>query len=180
MTKRGRFGLAATLVLGVGLWGCAVRPLPDPRNPAPVRDGPVLLRVCAIEGGGAHLAVGDQVELATTGGGRLSIRHLPGSGNRAGPWNDGEAVKVKKAVLAELVDPRGQGSKNTRRFVPVGRFRVRVGDSEHAAFDFLATKATERTANSPYPECNVDAGADQVLIRGVDDGKRHGGHAILD
>jgi hypothetical protein len=179
MTKRARSSLAATLVLGVGLAGCAVRPVPDPRSPAPVRDGPVLLRVCAIEGGGAHLAVGDQVELATTGGGRLRIRHLPGSANRTGAWNGGEAVNVKNAVLAELVDPRGQGSKNTRRFVPVGRFRVQVGDSVHAAFDFLATKATERTSSSPYPECNVDVGADQVLIRGVDDGKRHGGHAIL-
>ena len=51
--------------------GCAVRPVVDPRNPAPVRDGAVVLTVCYIDGDGAHLAVGDRVELTTNKLGRL-------------------------------------------------------------------------------------------------------------
>jgi hypothetical protein len=34
-------------------------------------------------------------------------------------------------------------------------------------------------SNNRFPECNVDLGTDEVLVRGVDDGARHGGHAIL-
>src|SRR5690606_3115035 len=88
--------------------GCAVRPKPDPRDPAPVRDGPVVLRVCYVEGAGAHLSVGDQVELRTNGLGRLRIRHIPGPDNRGGAWNDGDDVAVRSAVLVEAVDPRRQ------------------------------------------------------------------------
>jgi hypothetical protein len=159
--------------------GCAVRPKPDPRNPAPVNDSPQLLRVCYVVGDGAHLAVGDQVELSTNQLGRLRIRHLPNP-ERPNPnvWNGGDDVAVKRAVLVELV-PAKQGA---RRFVPVGRFSVRVpdqGGSVHATFDFLASKATANLDRHQFPECNVALGADEVLIRGVDDADRHGGDAIL-
>lgn len=159
--------------------GCAVLPKADPRDPAPVKDGPVVMRVCSVEGDGAHLAVGDQVELTTNQLGRLRIRHLPGPQNRTTLWNGGEAARVRDAVLVESVDARGQ-SKNTRRFVPVGRFDVRLGDTgAHAPFDFLASKVTARVAEHAFPECVADAGADEVIVRGVEDTDRHGGVAHM-
>jgi hypothetical protein len=160
--------------------GCAVRPIPDPRAPGVVEGEPVLLRVCFVDGDGAHLAVGDQVELSTGGlGNGLRIRHILGPGNQNPVWNGGEAVKVRSAVLVEMVTPRGE-SKNTRRFVPVGRFTVRLGDdSTHAEFDFLASKAVANLSNNRFPECNVQLGDDEVIVRGVDDGSRHGGDASL-
>jgi len=155
--------------------GCAVRPTPDPRAPAPVRDSPQLLRVCYVEGDGAHLVVGDQVELSTSDAGRLRIRHLPSDGNR-NVWNGGEDVPVKDAVLVELV----AGKQGARRFVPVGRFSVSIpGGGVHAKFDFSTSKATKSLTNNRFPECNVDLGSDEVVIRGVDDHDRHGGDAIL-
>jgi hypothetical protein len=169
-------GLVLVFVASL-LTACAVRPLPDPRSPAPVRDTPVLLRVCYVDGDGAHLAVGDQVELTTNNLGRLRIRHVPTAGNAQGAWNGGDAAAVKDAVLVELVDTRNKA--NTRRFVPVGRFGVRLAEIPHARFDFLASKATANLANDRFPECNVELGADEVLIRGVEDDERHGGHAIL-
>jgi hypothetical protein len=159
--------------------GCAgVRPIPDPREPAPVRDSPELLRVCVVNGDGAHLVVGDQVEVTTNQGGRLTIRHLPAPNNRDRAWNGGEAIKVRAAVLVEMVTPR-DGQNNTRRFVPVGRFTVRAGGVEHAPFDFSTSKATANLTNNRFPECNVDLGADEVLIRGVKDAGRHGGDVVL-
>jgi hypothetical protein len=157
--------------------GCAVRPKPDPRNPAPVRDSPQLLRVCYVEGDGAHLAVGDQVELSTNQLGRLRIRHLPNPEN-GNVWNGGDDVAVKRAVLVELVT----GKPGARRFVPVGRFSVRVPDQDgsvHAQFDFTTSNATVSLQNNRFPECNVALGTDEVVIRGVDDEDRHGGDAIL-
>jgi hypothetical protein len=151
--------------------GCAVRPVVDPRSPAPVRDGPVVLRVCYIDGDGAHLAVGDQVELTTSKLGRLRIRHLPQNNRPA--WNGGDDIAVRDAVLVEQIMPGGE-AKNTRRFVPVGRFSVQLPDSSHVKFDFLASKAV---AN--LDSCNVPLGTDTVIIRGVEDEARHGGHAIL-
>jgi hypothetical protein len=68
------FALASAAALAAG---CAVLPTPDPRDPGAVKDSPVVLRVCSVDGDGAHLAVGDQVELATNQLGRLRIRHLP-------------------------------------------------------------------------------------------------------
>jgi hypothetical protein len=171
--------MAATAVAGVLLAGCAVLPTPDPRDPGPVKDGPVVLRVCAVEGDGAHLAVGDQVELATNSLGRLRIRQLPSAQNQARLWNGGEAARIRDAVLVETVDARGQKT-NTRRFVPVGRFGVTVaGMGGHASFDFLASKVTERVGQHPNPECVADVGDDEVLIRGVEDTDRHGGVAHL-
>ncbi|HZF30917.1 MAG TPA: hypothetical protein VE907_17510 [Gammaproteobacteria bacterium] len=169
----------AVLAAAAFMAGCAgVRPIPDPRDPGPVRDSPELLRVCVVNGAGAHLALGDQVELTTSDAGRLTIRHIPGPNNKDGAWNGGETIKVRAAVLVEMITPR-DGQKNTRRFVPVGRFKVRVGTVEHAPFDFLASKATKNLTNNPFPECNVDLGADELLIRGVEDEKRHGGDVIL-
>lgn len=159
--------------------GCAgVRPIPDPRDPAPVRDSPELLRVCVVNGDGAHLAVGDQVEITTSQAGRLTIRHLPGPNNRDGAWNDGKAIGVRAAVLVQRVSPR-DNQKNTRRFVPVGRFKVRIGGIAHAPFDFSTSKATANLTNNSFPECNVDLGTDEVLIRGVRDAGRHGGDVVL-
>ena len=157
--------------------GCAVLPKPDPRNPAPVKDSPQVLRVCYVVGDGAHLVVGDQIELSTNRFGRLRIRHLPGPDNR-NVWNDGEAVAVKKAVLVETV----AGKQGARRFVPVGRFSVRVpdqGDAVHDKFDFLASKATANLSNNRFPECNVPLGADEVIIRGVADRDRNDGDAVM-
>jgi hypothetical protein len=75
MTKRiVRRAVAIGFVLSVAT-GCAVRPVVDPRNPAPARDGPVVLTVCYVDGDGAHLAVGDRVELTASKLGRLRIRH---------------------------------------------------------------------------------------------------------
>jgi hypothetical protein len=169
----------AMLVAGpaaVALTGCAVRTTPDPRDPGPVKDSAVLLRVCYVEGDGAHLAVGDQVELTTNSGGRLKIRHVPSSENKDGAWNGGDAIKVKDSVLVEMVAARGNKA-NTSRFVPVGRFSVRLGEAGHVPFDFLTSKATANLANNRYPECNVELGDDEVLVRGVDDQERHGGMA---
>lgn len=158
--------------------GCAVLPKPDPRDPAPVKDSPVVLRVCAVDGDGAHLAVGDQVELATNQLGRLRIRHLPSPQNQANVWNGGDAARVRDAVLVESVEARTK--TNTRRFVPVGRFNVRLGDTrQHAAFDFLASKVTARVADHRYPECNAEVGDDEVIVRGVEDTDRHGGLAHM-
>ncbi len=157
--------------------GCAVRPVVDPRNPAPTRDGPVVLRVCYVEDGGAHLAVGDQVELTTNSLGRLRIRHLPENANTPA-WNGGGDAAVRDAVLVEQVVQGGE-AKNTRRFVPVGRFAVKLPDSSHAKFDFHASKAVANLSGSRFPECNVPLGADEVIIRGVEDDARHGGHDIL-
>jgi hypothetical protein len=176
MNERGSMQLAAAGLMTVVLAGCAVRPIPDPRSPASVRDAPVVLRVCYVDGGGAHLAVGDQVELATSSLGRLRIRHLPANNGPA--WNAGEDVAVKDAVLVEQVGQRPD-SKNLRRFVPVGRFAVQIPDGSHTRFDFLASKAVANLANNRFSECNVPLGADEVLIRGVEDEARHGGHAIL-
>lgn len=158
--------------------GCAVKPTVDPRNPGPVRNGPVTLRVCIVRGDGAHLMVGDQVQLLTNRLGRLRIRHLPGPRNQQ-VWNNGEDVRVKDAILVERVDPGNQ--RNTRRFVPVGRFKVELADARgvHERFDFLASKTTEPTREHPFPECIADVGDDEVLIRGVEDNDRHGGTAIL-
>ena len=159
--------------------GCAVvQPIPDPRNPASVRDSPELLRVCFVDGDGAHLAVGDQVELTTDQRGQLTIRHIPGPDNKSGAWNGGAPTQVSAAVLVEKVTPRAN-QKNTRRFVPVGRFTVRIGNVGHAPFDFSTSKATANLKNNKFPECNVDLGADEVLIRGVKDADRHGGDAYL-
>lgn len=158
--------------------GCAVRPIPDPRAPGVVKGEPVLLRVCLVDGDGAHLAVGDQVELSTGGLGGLRIRHIPASGTPNAVWNDGRDVKVRSAVLVEMVDPRGE-TKNVRRFVPVGRFSVSLGDARHGKFDFLTSKATESLTNNRFPECNVELGADEVIVRGVEDDERHGGDAHL-
>jgi hypothetical protein len=181
MKQRGVCLLIA-VAAAVAAAGCAVRPKPDPRSPAPVRDTPWLLRVCVVEGSGAHLAVGDQVELTTNNLGRLRIRHIPYRNPQrppAVPWNRGDDVGVKSAVLVEAVDPKGDQTA-TRRFVPVGRFAVDVGDGgEHERFDFLISKATEDSRGSEFPECNVERGADEVLIRGVRDDGRHDGDVHL-
>ncbi|HET7609308.1 MAG TPA: hypothetical protein VFL84_11570 [Gammaproteobacteria bacterium] len=156
--------------------GCA-RLTPDPRNPAPVKDSPQLLRVCYVIGDAAHLAVGDQVELSTSGQGRLRIRHIPREGNNE-IWNGGEAVAVKAAILVEAVP----GKQGARRFVPVGRFSVRVpdqGDAVHDEFDFATSHATANLQGSRFPECNVALGTDEVIIRGVTDHDRHDGDAVL-
>lgn len=172
--KRRSFRVVTLASAAALMAGCAVLPTPDPRDPAPVKDSPVVLRVCSVDGDGAHLAVGDQVELATNRLGRLRIRHLPLAQNQARVWNGGEAVRVRDAVLVEMVEARGE--RNTRRFVPVGRFAVRVGDArEHADFDFLTSKVTTRVAQHMYPECVAEIGDDEVLIRGVEDLDRHGG-----
>jgi len=192
MTKRIVARTAAMGVLVSIATGCAVRPVVDPRNPAPVRDGPVVLTVCYVDGDGAHLAVGDRIELTANKGGRLSIRHLPAENrlvantlsaalvrhlpaeNRPA-WNGGDAAGVKDAVLVEQVMPRGE-SKNTRRFVPVGRFSVQLPTSSHQVkFDFLASKLVAGQTG-----CKSPLGSDVVMIRGVDDQARHGGHAILE
>ncbi len=172
MTKRNvARGVAIGFLFSI-VTGCAVRPVVDPRNPAPTRDGPVVLRVCYIEGDGAHLAVGDRVELTTNRLGRLRIRHLPQNNGPA--WNGGDDAAVRDAILVEQIMPGGE-AKNTRRFVPVGRFGVQLPDSSHVKFDFLASKAVVN-----LPTCNLPLGADVVMIRGVEDQARHGGHAILD
>jgi hypothetical protein len=166
------------LLCTAALAGCAVRPVPDPRDPAPVRDSPWLLRVCLVEGDGAHLAVGDQVEITTNGLGRLRIRHLPARGNQTPAWNGGEDVAIRSAVLVERVDNRTPAA--TRRFVPVGRFKVRLTEhGEHARFDFLTSKVTMASTNDTYPECRAVVGDDEVLIRGVEEHDRHGGDVHL-
>jgi hypothetical protein len=172
MTKRiVARAVAAGFLLSIAT-GCAVRPVVDPRNPAPARDGPVVLRVCYVEDGGAHLVVGDRVELTANKLGRLRIRHRPANANTPA-WNGGDDIAVRDAVLVEQIMPGG-AAKNTRRFVPVGRFSVQVPDSSHVKFDFLASKAV---AN--LEACGVPLGTDTVIIRGVADQARHGGHAIL-
>ncbi|HXS79743.1 MAG TPA: hypothetical protein VN818_05635 [Gammaproteobacteria bacterium] len=172
MTKRIVAGTAAMGVLISIATGCAVRPVVDPRNPAPVRDGPVVLTVCYVDGDGAHLAVGDRIELTANKLGRLRIRHLPAANRPA--WNGGDDTGVKDDVLVEQIMPRGE-SKSTRRFVPVGRFSVQLPDSSHVKFDFLASKLVANQTG-----CSVPLGTDVVMIRGVEDQARHGGHAILE
>jgi hypothetical protein len=157
--------------------GCAVMPTPDPREPGPVKDSPVVLRVCSVDGDGAHLAVGDRIELTTNSLGRLRIRHLPLPENQARVWNGGESVRVRDAVLVERLDARRQ-QPNTRRFVPVGRFPVLIGGAgEHLKFDFLASKVTTRVDRHDFPECIADVGDDEIIVRGVEDTDRHGGVA---
>lgn len=170
--RRMRFLFAMVISLAITT-GCAVRPKPDPRNPAPVRDTPWVGRVCYVADGTPHLMVGDQIELTTSNLGRLRIRHIPGPDNREPAWNGGESVGVKSAVLVERVD----GKRVMRRFVPVGRFHVE-GRDVHQRFDFMFSKAVENLRNDRYPqECNVELGADEVIIRGVRDDGRHDGHA---
>jgi hypothetical protein len=176
MTKRIVVRTAAIGFLFSIATGCAVRPVVDPRNPVPARDGPVVLRVCYVDGDGAHLAVGDQVELTANALGRLRIRHLPASNRPA--WNGGDDAAVRDAVLVEQIRAGGE-SKNTRRFVPVGRFSVQLPDSSHAKFDFLASKAVA-SGGGPIAGCRTPLGGDVVMIRGVEDQARHGGHAILE
>jgi hypothetical protein len=142
-----------------------------------VDDSPVLLRVCIVDGDGAHVTVGDQVELATDGG-RLQIRHIPGPDNNEGAWNGGAAVAVRSAILVERVDPRGNESV-ARRFVPVGSFTVEIGLPHAAQFDIHASKVTERLTGSRFPECNAEVGDDEVLLRGVPHNERHDGHVHL-
>lgn len=192
-------GVGAVCLGALILSSCAVRPIPDPRNPGFVRDGPVTMRVCIVEGDGAHAAVGDQVEFLTNRLGRLRLRHVPGPNNDDGAWNGGEEIKVDAAVLVESVgavatqqsgqravaaqqrqqSDRRAAAQGARRFVPVGRFVVRVDDDgEHEPFDFLASKTTTPTPEHEFPECIADVGDDEVLIRGVMDDGRHGGHII--
>jgi hypothetical protein len=130
-----------------------------------------VLTVCYVDGDGAHLAVGDRVELTTNKLGRLRIRHLPANNRPA--WNGGDDAGVRDAVLVEQIMPGGE-AKNTRRFVPVGRFSVQLPDSSHVKFDFLASKLVANQTG-----CNVPLGTDVVIIRGVEDQARHGGHATL-
>jgi len=170
--------------------GCAVRLVQDPRLPGAVKDAPVLLTVCSIEEDGyepdqgqgqapppAHLSVGDQVELSNSRLGRLRIRHVPDGGRPA--WNGGDDARVRSRMLVERVDPRGD-KRDTRRFVPVGRFKVDVASGEHQDFDFLASKVTVATPEHPIPRCRVEVGDDEVIIRGVGDGAaRHNGRAHL-
>jgi hypothetical protein len=170
----------APAVAAAVLAGCATSlPVPDPREPAPAQDSPVVLRVCFVDGDGAHLSVGDQVELTTMSGGRLTIRHIRGEGNQGGLWNGGAAVAVKSTILVERVAPRNNKT-NTRRFVPVGQFPVRLADDEsHALFDFQASKVVGNLRSDRFPECNASVGDDNVLVRGVRDLDRHGGTADL-
>jgi len=179
MNKVGVCKSVAVLVAVAFSAGCAgVRPIPDPRYPAPVVDSPVLLRACFVDGDGAHAAVGDQVEITTTEAGRLTIRHIPGPDNKEGAWNGGAPIKVSAAVLVEQSTPRG-AQKNTRRFVPVGRFTVRIGQVVDAPFDFQMSKATAHLTGNRFPECNVDLGADEVIVRGLKNEKRQGGEVHL-
>lgn len=169
-----RFSLMLTAAALIG--GCAALPTPDPRDPAPVKDSPQVLRVCYTEGDGAHLAVGDQIEISTNKFGRMRIRHLPNPENK-NVWNGGEAVAVKKAILVETAP----GKEGKRQFVPVGRFSVQVpdqGNGHHAKFDFSQSKAVANLQGSRFPECNVALGADEVVIRGVKDEERHGGDSV--
>ena len=167
-----------SLMLSATAWiaGCATMPKPDPRDPAPVKDSPQLLRVCYTEGDGAHLAVGDQIEISTNQFGRMRIRHIPNPENK-NIWNEGKAVAVKNAILVETAP----GKPGARQFVPVGRFSVHVpdqGNGHHAKFDFSQSKAVANLQNNRFPECNVALGADEVVIRGVKDTERHGGDSI--
>jgi hypothetical protein len=167
------------IVLATALSGCAARIVPDPRMPAPAKDAPVLLTVCYLEGDGAHLRVGDQVELANSKIGRLRIRHIPASGNNQPAWNGGDSVRVRTALLAERVDPSGQ-NRAQRRFIPVGQFKVEVaGQPGHGLFDFVASKATANLSDNRLAQCNLSLGDDEVLVRGLDDDARHGGVAHL-
>jgi hypothetical protein len=131
--------------------------------------------MCFIEDGDAHVAVGDQVEFSNSRLGRLRIRHIPGPDNERGPWNAGESVKVRSAILVERRDPRDD-KQDTRRFVPVGRFNVDVaGQPGHQRFDFLTSTATEQLEGNNYPRGNVELGDDEILVRGGEDDARHGG-----
>ena len=176
MTKR---IVARTAAIGFLLsiaMGCAVLLGVDPGTPALGRAGAVVLCFFHLECDGAHLAVGDRVELTTSKLGRLRIRHMPANANTPA-WNGGDTTAVRDAVLVEQIRQGGEAN-NTRRFVPVGRFGVQLPDSSHVKFDFLATKAVA-TGGGPIPGCNVPLGTDAVMIRGAEDQARHGGHAIL-
>jgi hypothetical protein len=172
--------VVAPAIAAAVLGGCATSlPVPDPRDPAPVQDGPVVMRVCFVDGDGAHLSVGDQIELTTSSRGQLTIRHIRGPGNQGELWNGGEPVAVKAAILAERVAPRGN-SRNVRRFVPVGQFSVPIGNDEpHELFDFQASKVVGNLRSDRFPECNAAIGDDNVIVRGVADKDRHGGSADL-
>ncbi len=165
--------------LAFALAGCASRIVSDPREPAPVKADPARLTVCYLDGDGAHLRVGDQVELFNSKLGRMRIRHIPSDGGNQRAWNGGADVRVRTSILAERVDPRNQ-REVMRRFVPVGRFKVDVaGLAGHQRFDFLASKATANLSDNQLPQCNVSLGDDEVIIRGIDDDARHGGIAHL-
>ena len=86
-----------------------------------------MLRVCYVEDGGAHLVVGDRVELTANKLGRLRICHRRLNANTPA-WNGGDDIAVRDAVLVEQIMPGG-AAKNTRRFVPVGRFSVQVPEA---------------------------------------------------
>jgi hypothetical protein len=165
------------LVAGIGatLCACATKPVPDPRTPGMQKDSPVVMTVCFIDDGNAHVTVGDQVEFSNSRLGRLRIRHIPGPDNERAPWNAGESVKVRSTILVEARDPNDD-KRDTRRFVPVGRFKVEVPDlPRHQRFDFLTSVATEQLEGSNYPRCNVELSDDEIIIRGVEDEGRHGG-----
>lgn len=179
MNQRRARSLLTITAAAVVTAACAVRPAIDPRTPNVDPDVPVTLRVCIVADGGAHLVVGDQVEFTTGGFGGLRIRHIPGAQNNDGAWNRGAPVRVRSAVLIERVDPQGDRN-NISRFVPVGRFPVRLEDqSRHQLYDFLVSKTTTPTREHQFPECIADIGDDEVLIRGVLDEDRHGGTVIL-
>ena len=177
-----RLKALAVLTLVYSCTGCAVKITQDPRMPG-VDDRPVLLTVCVIENlydysdneNPVHVEIGDQIEFSTSRLGRLRIRHLPSDGDQSRVWNDGASARVRTAMLVERIDPR-DGDNNTRRFVPVGRFKVEVPNRPgHQRFDFLPSKAVDNL-QSPIARCNVALGTDEVLIRGVeDDEQRHGG-----
>lgn len=170
----------ALIVLSVILFSaaCAVKPTPDPRMPG-TDNSPVLLTVCRIDGESVHLVVGDRVELSNSRLGRLRIRHIRGPDNNDGVWNDGETARVISDMLVERIDRQGNET-NTRRFVPVGRFKVDVqGLPGHQRFDFRTGQVTVDVSDHKYEACNVKIGEDEILIRGVEDDERHGGLAHL-
>ena len=171
--------LSLTL-LALTLAGCASRIVPDPRMPAAVRDAPVRLTVCYLEGEGAHLRVGDQVELANSRLGRLRIRHIPDPQRGGTAWNDGKQARVRASILTEADQSQRQRAGG-RRFVPVGRFRVEVADQagHGTRYDFLSNKVTDNLRIEGLPQCEASVGDDEIIIRGVDDDARHGGVAHL-
>lgn len=190
-TNRRRARAALAAAAGVLLMtACAVRPVPDPRNPGVIEDRPVTMRVCIVEGDGAHADVGDQVEFLTSRTGRLRIRHIAGPNNERGEWNDGEPIRVDAKVLVERVAATAAGQsarqrnqqdgQTLRRIVPVGRFLVRIGEPpQHEPFDFRASKTTTPMREHEFDECVADVGDDEIIIRGVRHDDRHGGRIII-